>query len=79
MLYGFLLQHSESAMYVLSHFSHVQRFATLWIVALQAPWSMRFARILEWIAMPASRGSSQPRDRTHLSYVSYIGRQVLYQ
>ena len=28
------------------------------------------ARILEWIAMPSSRGSSQPRDRTHVSYVS---------
>ena len=23
------------------------------------------ARILEWVAMPSSRGSSQPRDRTH--------------
>ena len=36
------------------------------------------ARILEWVAMPSSRGSSQPRDRTHDSYVSRIGRQVLY-
>ena len=35
------------------------------------------ARILEWIAMPSSRGSSQPRDRTHISYVSYTDRQVL--
>ena len=25
------------------------------------------ARILEWVAMPFSRGSSQPRDRTHVS------------
>ena len=32
------------------------------------------ARILEWVAMLCSRGSSQPRDRTHLSYVSGIGR-----
>ena len=31
-------------------------------------------RILEWIAMPiSSRGSSQPRDWTHVSYVSCIG------
>ena len=36
------------------------------------------ARILEWIAMPFSRGSSLPRDRTHVSYVSCIGRRVLY-
>ena len=29
------------------------------------------ARILEWVAMPSSRGSSPPRNRTHISYVSY--------
>ena len=28
--------------------------------------------------MPSSRGSSQPRDRTCVSYVSCIGRRVLY-
>ena len=32
-------------------------------------------RILEWVAYPSSRGSSLPRDRTH---VSYIGRQILH-
>ena len=36
------------------------------------------ARILEWIAMPSSRGSSQPRDRIHISFISCIGRWVLY-
>ena len=36
------------------------------------------ARILEWFPMPSSSGFSQPRDRTHVSYVSYTGRQVLY-
>ena len=30
------------------------------------------ARILEWVAIPFSRGSSQPRDRTHVSCVSRI-------
>ena len=25
------------------------------------------ARILKWVAMPSSRGSSQPRDQTHVS------------
>ena len=35
-------------------------------------------RILEWFAMPSSRGSSQPRDRTYLSHVSCIVRLVLY-
>ena len=36
------------------------------------------ARILQWVAGFYSRGSSQPRDRTHISYVSFIGRQILY-
>ena len=26
------------------------------------------ARILEWVATPSSRGSSRPRDQTHISY-----------
>ena len=37
------------------------------------------ARILEWVAISFSRGSSQPRDQTWVSYVSCIGRRVLYQ
>ena len=36
------------------------------------------ARILEWVAKPTSRGSSQLRNRTQVSYVSCIGRWVLY-
>ena len=36
------------------------------------------ARILEWVAMPSSMGSSRPRDRTCVSYVSCISRWVLY-
>ena len=32
------------------------------------------ARILEWVAIPSSRGSSQPRDQTHVSCGSCIGR-----
>ena len=34
------------------------------------------ARILEWVALPSSRASSQLRDQTQ-HYVSSIGRQVL--
>ena len=30
------------------------------------------ARILEWVAMPFSRGSSQPRDRTHVSFLPVL-------
>ena len=36
------------------------------------------ARILERVTMPSSRGSSWPRDRTHISYVSHSGIWVLY-
>ena len=36
------------------------------------------ARILEWVAMPSSRASSWPRNRTHVSSVSCIVRRVLY-
>ena len=37
------------------------------------------ARILEWVGISYSKGSSQPRDQTHNSYVSCTGRWVLYQ
>ena len=36
------------------------------------------AKILEWVAMPSSRGSSQPKDWACISYVSCTGRWVLY-
>ena len=34
------------------------------------------ARILEWTAMPSSRGSSWPRDRTCISYISLLHWQA---
>ena len=34
------------------------------------------ARILEWVSVPSSRGSSQPRDRTQ---VYHIASWILYQ
>ena len=37
------------------------------------------ARTLEWVAMPCFRGSSRPRDRTCISYVSCIGGWTLYR
>ena len=53
--------------------SHVQLFETLWTVACQASLSMKFSRpwhlSLEWIAMPFSRGSAQPRDWTQVSCI----------
>ena len=77
-----LSQHCYWAMRsrVLSRFSCVRLFVTPWTVAHQAPLSMGIlqSRIREWVAMPSSRGSFSPRDRTHVSYISCIGRWVLY-
>ena len=65
---------------VLSHFSCVWLYVTLWTVTHQASLSMGIlqARILEWVAISPSRRSSPPRDLTHVPYVSCIGRWVLY-
>ena len=45
---------------MLSCFSRVQLFSVLWTVAHQAPLPMGIlqARVLEWVAIPSSRGSS---------------------
>ena len=45
-----------------------------WTVAHQASLSMGIlqARILEWVAMPFSRRSSQPRDWTWVSYMQAV-------
>ena len=37
-----------------------------------------YARILERLAICYSRGSSRPRDQTHVSCISCSGRQVLF-
>ena len=37
------------------------------------------ARILEWVAISYSRGSSRPRARTQISCISCIGGQILYR
>ena len=64
---------------VLSRFSCVRLFATLWTVAcrLLRPWGSP-GKNAEGLAMPSSRGPSWPRDQTCVSYVSFIGRWVLY-
>ena len=66
---------------VLGHFSHVWLFGTLRTEAPQAPLSMGIlqARILVLVVMPSFKGLALPRDRTHISYISCIGSQVLYR
>ena len=52
--------------------SRVQLFAVPWTVARQTPLSMRLlqARILEWITILFSGGSSPPRDWTQVSCIA---------
>ena len=51
---------------------HARLVATPWTGARQAPLSMELlqAKILEWVAMPSSRGSSQPGDQTQVSHIA---------
>ena len=61
---------------VLSHFSHIQ----IWDPIDRSPpgssvHGVLQTRILEWVAMPSFRGSSQIRGRTQVSYV-YLLWQV---
>ena len=44
--------------------SRVQLFVTPWANTVHG---ILQARILEWVAFPFSRGSSQPRDQTQVS------------
>ena len=62
---------------------HAQLLSRVWLVAI--PWDysppgssvhrISQARILEWVAISSSRGSSWPRDRTR---ISCIGKWILY-
>ena len=68
----------ESPWHVRVSLSLVQLCGTQWTVAHQAPLSMGFqARTLGQVAISYSRGFSQPRDRTHVSCISCIGRWIL--
>ena len=59
-------------LYCASSLSCAQLCATPWTVACPAHRSMGFlqARILEWVAMPSSRVSSQPKDQTQVSRIA---------
>ena len=51
--------------------SRVRLFVTPWTVASgSSVHGILPARILEWVAMPSSRGSSWPRDPTWVSYIA---------
>ena len=50
----------------------------LYPARLLRPWTSPGKNYWSGVAMPSSRGSSQPRYRTCVSYISCVGRQVLY-
>ena len=65
------------------HAKSLQSCPTLWNHADCSPPGSSIhgilqAKLLEWVAMPSSRESSPPRDWTHVSCVTCIGRWVLY-
>ena len=69
----------EHCLYMLSCFSRVQLCNPMgWSLPGSSVRGIPQARILGWVSKPSSRGSSQPRDWTCISYVSCIGRWVLY-
>ena len=54
---------------------HSVEFDSLWTHGLYSPpgfsvYGILQARILEWVAVPFSRGSSQPKDRTQVSHIA---------
>ena len=63
---------------MLGHFSRVLTLCDRMNLPGSSVHGILQARILEWVAMPSSRGSSQPRDGTLVSYVSCIVTCVLY-
>ena len=52
--------------------------ATPWTIAHEAPLVIFQTGILEWVAISSSKGSSWPRDRTHISCVSCIAGRFFF-
>ena len=72
---SFLLssRQKEGSVYLCAQsLSRVQLFATPWTASLpgSSVHGILQARILEWVVMPSSRGSSWPRDQTHVSCIA---------
>ena len=69
-----------SCLHVCCCFSCVHLFCNFWDCSPpgSSAHGILQARILEWVTMPSSRESSWPMDRTRISYVSCIGKQVFF-
>ena len=69
------LPHHRQILYCLSHQGKWKwkSLSCVWLFVI--PWTITVhgilqARILEWVAFPFSRGSSQPRDQTQVSCIA---------
>ena len=69
-----------SKLCVLSHFNHVQLFATLWTVAFQAPIFMGFSRQEYWSGLPCPPPGDLPDPGTELVSLNVfcVGQRLLY-
>ena len=72
-------------LYIIIKWSERKSLSRVWLFA--TPWTVHEilqTRILEWVAFPFSRGSSQPRDRTQVSdiagrfFTNWAIREALY-
>ena len=76
-------RHLEEMLYVRVHVQSLQSCLTLCDPMYHSPpgssvHGILQARILEWVAMASSRGSSQPRDWTQVSSYLLHCKQILY-
>ena len=79
---GFAIhQHEIKQLYSIKLLSCSWLFVAPWTVAHQAPLSTEFSRQESTgvgYHVVLLQGSSQPRDETHISCISYIGMWILY-
>ena len=71
-------QHTKKQRHTLPTKVHLAKAMVFPMVTLLWPHGVFQARILEWVAISSSRGSSWPRDQTDISCVFCIGRWLLY-
>ena len=62
--------------YMLSHFSHVQLFATLWIIACQASLPMGFSRQEYWSRLPCHPPGDLPAQGSNPRILCLLHWQV---
>ena len=61
-----------TCMYMLVYLFHLFHVCKYLLIVIQSPLSVGFAGLLERVAISSSRGSSRPRDWTHISCCSCI-------